>query len=138
MTLELAWDVPCSKQSRGITYDGESATIYSAWAHDGANEQMYPRDDTRYFGEDEVKVIVIGETVSLYKTDSGVWYFERYASTLLGTWDRFWRDAPQDWIQFFSSNNILYEWYHAGDGVYGGAGNPPLIQLDPTIEQLYI
>ena len=138
MTLEVAWDVPCSKQNRGVSFKGENATIYSAWAHDGANGQLHPRDNILYFAEDQPKEVVVGGAISLLKSDSGTWYFKKFTAMILQTYDRFWRDAPQDWIEFRSGPNTIYLWYSKGDGVYGGVGNPPLIQLDPTIDQVYI
>ena len=138
MTLELAWNVPCSKQSRDVSFYGENATLYSAWAHDGANEQMYPRDAMLYSGEDAFESVILGEAITLLKSDSGTWYFKQYDEMILQTYDRFWREAPRDWIEFSHELNNSYMWYGTGDGVDGGLGNPPLIQLDPTIDQVYI
>ena len=50
----------------------------------------------------------------------------------------YFNENPSSIKRFIDGWTLWYQWYHAGDGKYGGLGNPIIPTIDPTIPQVYI
>ena len=134
ITVETFWDAPVAKSK----LSAGGGTRYAVFVRDGVDNIMYPQAEITYVPEGEWRPFRVSEVVELIKWDDGQWEFNYHNLQLVLSTDPYFHENRGAIFRYVEGASASYEWYHAGDGVTGGVGNPPMIQIDPTIQQVYV
>jgi len=129
VTKEVTWDLPVSKQP-----DFGGGYLYSAYTNNN-NNMMYPR--VAIIKNNIWQAYVMSESVQLRSDANGTMRLVDHHTQYCFSTEPDWMADPTNCHFYQQGSDSFYNWYYAGNGTYGGLGNPELIKLD-DVDHVYI